>query len=70
MRKNRKGRRSRIERNERKRCEIAVGGAEVYGPTGMNFLVAIEAGALREPHQTEVTLVGAILHHQRAHVLI
>lgn len=36
----------------------------------MYFLVSVEAGALREPHLTEVTLVGPVLHHQRAHVLI
>lgn len=39
-------------------------------PTRVYFLVAIEAGALREPHLTEVTPVGPLLHHQRAHVLI
>lgn len=36
----------------------------------MYFLVSVEAGTLREPHLTEVTLVGPVLHHQRAHVLI
>lgn len=36
----------------------------------MYFLVSVEAGALREAHLTELTLVGALLHHQSPHVLI
>lgn len=39
-------------------------------PTRVYFLVAVEAGALREAHLTELALERPLLHHQSAHVLI
>lgn len=48
------------------RCGLVLG----VGPTRVCFLVSVEAGALREAHEAELALVGAVLHHQGAHVLI